>query len=142
MWRRPVENEVSDISHAVAWATELASAAGLDEDSRFGIELCLEEALANLVLHAIPEGTTKDIAISFTVDSIGATIIISDRCEPFDLTREAVPALPSQEEMRVGGQGLRLLRRFSNSLSYHRVGDENQLTMTFRRAAVPGDPVP
>jgi serine/threonine-protein kinase RsbW len=135
---RAVENDLSDVGYAVEWAGWLASNAGLPEDVRFNIEVCLEEALANLILHGQADDDGKEIAVAFSADATGASILITDRCAPFDVEHEAPPPRGGLEDPQEGGRGLRLLRAFASELAYASKDGENALTLMFR-APPPGD---
>ena len=125
---RAVSNDLSDVGHAIEWAGDLVSGAGLSADVRFNIEVCLEEALANLILHGEATDGRKDIALAVSADETGASIVITDRCAPFDVEHE----IPSHDDLQEGGRGLRLLRAFASELSYASKDDGNALTLRFR----------
>ena len=95
--------------------TQLLASAGAGEDLRHDVQVCLEEALANLILHAQPRDGDKHIRLRLTASSDGATLIVSDRCVPYDIT-EAIPrsALPAPGEIRAGGNGVTLIRAFAD----------------------------
>jgi sigma-B regulation protein RsbU (phosphoserine phosphatase) len=136
MHRCPVEDKLGDIGRAVGWADNLASQAGLGEDMRYAIQLCLEEALANLVLHGQAPDGRKDILVEFEHRCRGAILSVSDRCLPFDITQLREPSAAAPALARVGGQGIGLLRTFGGRLRYRRDGQRNVLAMTFE----PSDP--
>jgi hypothetical protein len=48
---RTVRDDLGDVGPAIAWAGEFADQAGLAADARFAVDLSLEEALANLIMH-------------------------------------------------------------------------------------------
>jgi len=135
MHRRPVADDASDVRGATAWVGEFVAQAGIAEDIRFNIEVCVEEALANLIQHGRPVQGVKDIAISVFVDGEGATIQVTDRCVPFDAAEAPSPERPSLDDMRAGGQGLRLMRAFASELTYRTTEGGNELTMRFRPPA-------
>jgi anti-sigma regulatory factor (Ser/Thr protein kinase) len=125
---RAVRDDLGDVGPAIAWAGEFADRAGLSADVRFAIDLSLEEALANLIMHGQPRGADKGIEVSIAGDADGITITIADRCAPFDVTtHHAAP----DAELSAGGRGLRLLRSFAPNLDYAADGDRNLLTMRF-----------
>jgi serine/threonine-protein kinase RsbW len=135
---RPVADDLADVSAATAWLGRQAAETGLAEDLRNSIEVCVEEALANLVEHARPLADAKDIAICVTVDGDGATVIVTDRCIPFDSTQPPPAPAPDAGRlgaMQVGGRGLRLMRAFASELTYRTCEGRNELTMRFRPAA-------
>jgi serine/threonine-protein kinase RsbW len=133
--RRPVADDLSDVRGATAWVSRQVAQADLAEDVRFNIEVCIEEALANLIEHGRPVHDDKDIAISVDADPQGATILVTDRCIPFDAAEAPSPRPPSAQDMHAGGQGLRLMRAFASELTYRTTKDRNELTMRFRSAA-------
>ena len=133
---RGVANELRDVGGAVAWVDAEVAGAGLPEEARNRIGVCLEEALVNLITHGKAVGNQKDIELVLTADSDGATILISDRCAPFDVTREVPPAAPTKDDMREGGMGLRLLRAFATEMTYASSEGRNTLAIIIR----PKDP--
>jgi serine/threonine-protein kinase RsbW len=132
MHRRPVADDLSDVGEATAWVGRQMAEADVAEDLRFNIEVCVEEALANLIEHGRPAQGDKDIAIAVAADPQGATILVTDRCIPFDAVEAPSPEPPSAGDMHAGGQGLRLMRAFANELTYRTSAGRNELTMRFR----------
>jgi serine/threonine-protein kinase RsbW len=130
---RAVADDLSDVSGATAWVARQLAEANLAEDARYNIEVCVEEALANLIEHARPLGNDKDIAVCVDAGRDGATVVVTDRCVPFDSTRAPPP--PPPDAGHVGGRGLRLMRAFSSELAYRTADGRNELTMRFRSPA-------
>ena len=137
MCRRSVADDLTDVRGATTWVDQLAADAGLSDDVRYNIEVCLEEALANLIQHGCVLDGRKDIIVAFAAAGRQATITVVDRCVPFDAAREPPPSRPTREDLRVGGQGLRLMRAFSNGMTYRSDGGRNELTMWFDAPASP-----
>ena len=134
MDRRDVQADLADVDRVVAWADDLAAGQGLDDHVRYAIQVCLEEGLANLVVHGQAVDGPKAIAVTFEAAPPGATVTISDACVPFDVTREAEPAA-DMADMPLGGLGLRLLRSFAASMTYGQDDGRNVLTLTVAPAA-------
>ncbi len=126
-----VVGDLAAVGPAVAWADELAAQGGLSEVGRNGLQVCVEEALVNLILHGRPSDGGKDIVLSLTVEAAGATVEIADSCVPFDVTAETPPAAPTRDDLREGGMGLRLIRAFAGHIAYASEGGRNRLTMRF-----------
>ena len=126
---RAVRDDLADVGPAIEWAGAFVDQAGLSPDVRFAVDLSLEEALANLIMHGQCPGPEKDIVLTIATDTHGATITVTDRCAPFDVTQQR----PVEDEsgLSVGGRGLRLLRAFTGELDYAAGGDRNVLTMRF-----------
>jgi anti-sigma regulatory factor (Ser/Thr protein kinase) len=127
---RPVKDDLGDVGPAIAWAGEIVDQAGLSKDVRFAVDVGLEEALANLIMHG--QGADKAIVMSVDADPAGAVVTITDRCAPFDVTDAASEKHPSGFD--VGGRGLRLLHAFVSELTYRALGDRNELTLRFKAA--------
>lgn len=132
MHRRPVADDLSDVAGATAWVGRLVAQAELADDVRFNIEVCVEEALANLIQHGRRARDDKGISIAVALDAEGATILVTDHCIPFDAAQAPSPAPPSAGDMHPGGQGLRLMRAFASELTYRTSAGCNVLTMRFR----------
>ena len=113
------------------WVDSVIAELHLTGRTAFGLRLCLEEAVANLVMHGIPSpGIASDtIAIDVRSDEDSIHLTIEDHCQPFDPTRAEAPSGGG-----VGGQGLVLMRRFASSLRYERAGAANRLHLTLSRA--------
>jgi anti-sigma regulatory factor (Ser/Thr protein kinase) len=129
MNRRSVQDDLGDVGAAIEWAGGFVDAAGLSADVRFAVDLSLEEALANLIMHGRSETGDKAIEVAVDADTAGATVTITDRCAPFDVTE--VEAETNGAELRIGGRGLTLLRSFAGALNYVASPSGNTLTMTF-----------
>jgi anti-sigma regulatory factor (Ser/Thr protein kinase) len=132
MISRPVKDDLGDVSPAIAWVGEALDAAGLSADVHFAVDLGLEEALANLILHGVAQAGGKDIEICVSASSDEALVKITDRCAPFDVTEAANEAQPSGFD--VGGRGLRLLRAAVSDLAYETADGRNTLTLRFAGA--------
>ena len=129
MFRRSISEALPDVDDAVRWADEVASRQGVSQATSYAIQVCLEEALANLILHARAATASKDIIVDLKISSNDATITITDDCVPFDSSRASQSPRPSLQDMHVGGNGLRLLRSFAHDLTYRRKGERNELTI-------------
>jgi len=129
---RRVDDALSAVGPTAAWAEAIVRDAGLSEEARHDLHVCLEEALANLILHGRPVGGGKQIGVEIEASNGAALLTITDRCAPFDLTEETAPV---QDEERIGGHGLRLLRAFASDLAYSTGPEGNSLRMRFGAAA-------
>lgn len=137
MAERRVVAEIGAITAATRWAEAELAAAGAPPALCNAAGVCIEEALANLVLHAAAAGPSPDKAIVMAVGGTSARteVTISDGCVAFDLTRAAVPDRPGLSNDVVGGHGIRLIRRLASGIAYDSAGGRNTLTLTFDTAA-------
>src|ERR1700759_4179451 len=100
---RSVSDNLAEVDAAVKWADAIARAAGLPKSVCDDLQVCLEEALANLVMHGRAAGD-KRIALELTPGAGECVARISDRCAPFDA---AAAPLPQMDLDHPGGAGLR-----------------------------------
>jgi anti-sigma regulatory factor (Ser/Thr protein kinase) len=122
---------IADVSD---WAERWAKAHGLDGNIAFAMRLCVEEAVTNIVLYAYaPENAAGPIAVAAAdLGPDGVRLTIRDQGRPFDVaTAQDSGREDDIESATIGGRGIRLIRQFSDRLDYARVGDQNQLTLTF-----------
>ena len=129
-----LDSQLSELMRAQAWIEQLADFHGLGDETRFAVQLCMEEALANVVLHGYRSEPGHPIVIRSRVSDGTLYLAIEDEAPPFAPSEPApsngdVPA--NLESITPGGNGIRLLRRFAGSLAYERLSDGNRLTLGF-----------
>src|SRR5262245_32115005 len=117
MITRAVAPVLADIGPAIGWADERLADCGVAQDLRTDIQVCVEEALANLVLHGKADAG-KDIRLAVGREAQTVVIQIEDRCQPFDPTNADFPPRATLENDVVGGAGLRLIRGLAASMRY------------------------
>jgi len=124
---------LSEIGQVPVWIEHLASRYAIPDNIQFAINLCLEEVLSNIILHGSGEQPDRTIAIHFSASGEGKfLVVVDDEAPQFNpLEQQELPALNPNEEMRVGGQGLRLLREFADALEYEPTPAGNRLKMGF-----------
>lgn len=125
---------IPGLAAAGRWLAAQAEAARLPEETVFALEICLEEALGN-VLHHTPEGVGP-LRVGFQAEAAEVRLVVEDAGPPFDPTAHEEAPLPATlEDAPIGGLGLRLMRRFADSLRYERLAGRNVLTIV---KALPG----
>lgn len=104
----------------------------LADEAQFRFDICVSEALVNLVVHA--ETREKDVPIDIRLDVTGdaVTIEIFDPADApaFDL-REKGRALAEVDAMAEGGRGLGLILECANRVDYGAVQQRNRLELSF-----------
>jgi anti-sigma regulatory factor (Ser/Thr protein kinase) len=130
-----LDSRLSELSRAQVWAEELAQRHGLSEKNLYSIRLCVEEALANIVLHGYRSEPGHPIVIRSWVLAGTLFLGIEDKAPAFAPTDAAQQISTSEpetlESLVPGGYGIRLIRHFANSLLYERLAEGNRLTMGF-----------
>jgi len=123
---------LGELRHAAAWLAQAAQAGGVPAEATARLDICLHEALANLIDHA---GLAADSEIGLTLDvqDAGATLTVVDAGLPFDPTLAPAPARPLTLDATVpGGLGLVMLRSNSDTLQYSRDDGRNSLGIGVR----------
>jgi len=128
----PIVPSVDEIPKVAEWLDLLAEQDDWPPALGFGLNLSVEEALANVISHGFAhfDGAPR-IRLEYLRMAQGQVAIrVVDNGRPFDPTAIRSPDMAeSVEGAEIGGHGVRLMRHFLESISYARVGEENQLTL-------------
>ncbi len=138
MQRLELRSDLSELPRLSAFVRTVGRDGGLDSDRMFALELCLEEAVANIIVHGRSENATdKRISVMISNEAQTLVVRIEDDGPSFDPTVVETRAVPaSLEEAEVGGLGVHLVRELTSDIRYERVENRNQLTLIF---AVPAN---
>lgn len=128
---RAVADSLNAVRPAAEWVDSVIADAALTEDMRHDLHVCLEEALANLILHGKARDREKDIRVEVEIGAESVALVIRDRCVPFDVTDETLLASRAKGETNIGGHGVRLMRALATGLAYSSTPDGNELRITF-----------
>lgn len=121
--------QLEELPRLAAWVEGLPL--GLDAKRLYAVQLCLEEVVANLALHARP-GSGPHVTVTVAIEAAPLRVIVEDDAIPFDsIARPVAPPLTQLETAEIGGLGLTLLRGFSATQDYARIGGRNRLTLGF-----------
>lgn len=132
--RLELDSRLTELSRVQPWIEALADLHSVGEDTRFAIQLCMEEALANVVMHGYSNEPGHPIVIQSWVSNCALFFAIEDKAPPFvpsEPDSQNIAARPDLETMTPGGNGIRLMRRFARSLTYEKLSDGNRTTMSF-----------
>lgn len=126
-----IENKVEQMVGLEGFMDTIADDFGLAPDVAFQLNLALDEALANSVSYAYPEGVTGDIHLTASLDGTRAIFQITEKGVAFDPTAQGndVDTTLSAEERPIGGLGIFLIKQMMDEVSYERKDDTNVLTM-------------
>lgn len=131
--RLKLNSRLADLALVKPWVDALASEHAIGADTVYKIELCLEEALSNIVRHGYKGEPHHSIDLSF--HSNGDHMLrfaIEDSAPHFD---QAGPgrrrASKNAEDLIPGGHGMPLMRKFSGSVAWEALPKGNRLTLTF-----------
>lgn len=116
---------------ALQWLSGVAIREGWTARLQFGLALCLDEALNNVIDHAFDQHHGNNLAlITLSCQPTAIVLDLRDNGRPFDPTGTTPAALaPALDAATPGGHGLRLIRHFVNDLYYQRESGWNRLTL-------------
>ena len=113
--RLELRSDLAELKRLAGWIKAQAQQE-LSADTSFAIQLCLEEAVANIIMHG---GGAKVASIE-------------DSGREFDPTQFPPPSVAkSLEEAKVGDLGIHLMHSFASDMHYERRDGRNRLTLRF-----------
>jgi serine/threonine-protein kinase RsbW len=142
--RLTLRSRLDELKRIFPWIEALARAHSIPHDTQYSMELCLEEALVNVIRHGY--AGDPDHSVDVTFDQCGErefALTIEDSAphfRPFDPDvplREAEPV--ALENLVPGGHGIRLMRSFSSSVEWEPLEHGNRLRIRFVLPQVSGD---
>jgi len=125
-------SKLSEIARVPPWLENLAARYRIPERVRFGMDVCLEEVLSNIVRHGYRGAPDHAILVTYGNPRIGTfTLVIEDEAPFFNPLLSRDERVGSLEQASEGGQGIRLVRQFSDKLDYEATATGNRLTICF-----------
>ena len=126
-------SRASELGQLPGWIELLASRHAIPRRAQFAIDVCLEEVLVNIIRHGYAGSPDQPIIVRFAHPREDCfEFVVEDEAPPFNpLDAPEVPAPASLQDVRVGGLGIRLLRRFADSLEYQATPRGNRLILGF-----------
>jgi len=136
--RLVLHSQLAELSRVWPWVDALAAEYAIQEETRFAINLCLEEALSNIIRHGYRGQPNQAITVDFISAETGLTFTIEDNAphfmlpEPTEQLDSQQPAMPNSiQEFKPWGHGIHLMRRFAGSLAWEPLPNGNRLTIRF-----------
>ena len=112
--------------------------AGFPNQAILDIQLALEEAIANTILHGY-RGDPGTIILHGSITDNHLVVEITDTAPPFDPLTVPDPDLTSPlEERKEGGLGIYLIRQVTDTVTYRYEQGKNILILSKRKES-PGD---
>ncbi|MDP2824463.1 MAG: SpoIIE family protein phosphatase [Sulfuritalea sp.] len=130
--------EPSFVAATSAWGHGLIDEFSLDADDAYRIDLCLEELVTNTIAYAESEyqGLRFDIRASISPQQI--VVDLFDPAQPYDPLAAHKPRQVTQsiDDYQIGGQGITLVKEYSDSCRYEYLDGHNHLELVFNLAQV------
>ena len=123
----------SEIARIPSWIENLATRFSIPADLQNSINLCLEEVVSNVIRHGYCGEADRSVLVRFSNPRKNYFVFtVEDEAPHFNpLIAPELSELNPREDIRIGGQGIRLLRRFTNALEYEQMPNGNRLSMEF-----------
>jgi anti-sigma regulatory factor (Ser/Thr protein kinase) len=128
-----------DIRSASEWLDRLCSERDVPAEQICRLDLCLNEALANIASYGGESALVAPVLLAVKVkaenDHAQATLTVSDSGKPFNpLAATARPQVHSLLEATPGGLGLTMISGYSDALDYDYLDERNHLKITVQWA--------
>lgn len=137
-WPEPrliLQSQLEDLTLVWPWVQTLTAHYSVSAQTQFAIELCLEEAISNIMRHGYHGQENQSITVDCALGAGELVFTIQDHAPPFDPfapTAEVPEAAPASiDELQPGGQGIRLIRKFAGRAAWEPLPSGNRLTLAF-----------
>lgn len=128
-----VKNQISEIERLSKVVADFFLENGLSEQSRDDVTLALDEMLANVILHGLPNSTEHEIIVQLCLEPGFVTVAVEDEGFPFNPLDAPEPDLTGPIEKRsIGGLGIHLVKNIMDKLDYQRQDGRNCVVMKKR----------
>ncbi len=124
--------EFSNLSRIRDYVLKFAKKSGLTRKQLNDCKLAVDEAVTNVMRHGYSGSEQGDIQIEVIRFEARFEVIIKDWGREFDWASVIDPDLNKYVQIRrKGGLGVWLIKKLTNTVSHHRINNENILTMGF-----------
>jgi serine/threonine-protein kinase RsbW len=124
---------IDGVASAAAAFDAFCGRADVPARVRWRFQVALDEILSNVVRHGYRD-RAGTMTLTFAEDERGVSIEIVDSAPAFDPRQAPPPDTTSPlEARRPGGLGVTLTQSLLDELAYERRGEQNHVTLTWRR---------
>jgi serine/threonine-protein kinase RsbW len=135
-----IVNDVAELRRMTQWLWNAAASAGIAERLVRLLDVCANEAVANIISYAYDDAARHEIALELEKTADGARLVIRDDGRAFDVSKAPAPAAPaSLDDARIGGLGIHLIRRMTSRCDYRRENGFNVLLLETELKTAPLD---
>jgi serine/threonine-protein kinase RsbW len=129
--RLELRGDLSGLRRLAGWI-KAGAQHELSADTSFAVQLCLEEAVANIIMHGGAKDDRVEIAIELERDGAMLVARIEDTGCEFDPTQfPPLSIAKSLADAKIGEYGIHLMRSFASGIHYERREGRNRLTLRF-----------
>ena len=126
-------NNIQELDQLEPFLNTFFERNNLDFSLLTNVNLALEEALANVIMYAYPEGTQGEVTLTAKVADNAICMEIKDEGTPFNPLQQQEANLDvSLEERQIGGLGIHLIKEIMDEVEYVYEDGRNELRMRKR----------
>ncbi len=132
-----VSADLADLEQICQWVDQLGNRWELPHNTLFAIQLCCEEGFSNVARHGSihkdqDHSESNQVLLKLNLKEDEVNLEIEDQGIPFNPLTMPPPQTPkSIDEVKVGGLGVHLMKKFSSKINYERRGHLNHLSIHF-----------
>lgn len=142
--RLTLRSQLADLALVRPWVEALALQYAIPAITQYAINLCLEEALSNVIRHGYAGQPDHALTVACAPGREGwLTFIVEDNAphyapfgpqdsDPATSRPSLLPTTASIEDLEPGGQGIALMRHFAGTLAWEPLPNGNRLKLGFR----------
>lgn len=125
-----LENDIQEMDKLEPFLNDFFERNKLDMSLLPQMDLALEEAIANVIMYAYPEGQRGTVEIALEMKEGHLQTCVSDAGTPFNPLQQPDAKLSSSiEERPIGGLGIHLIKEIMDEVVYQYKDGKNILTM-------------
>ena len=126
-----LDNDILELDKLEPFLNDFFEQKQLDMSRLPQFDLALEEALANVIMYAYPEGEKGSVELSLETTENQIYTKISDSGVPFNPLQQPEANLSNAiEERPIGGLGIHLIKEIMDEVEYQYTDGKNVLNMT------------
>lgn len=119
-------------------AANAAKDAGFDDEEIGDIQLAVDEACTNTIVHGLKKDPTRFFQMTIHWQSDEIEIVIAESGEPFDIENVEEPDLNSDiEERKAGGLGIYFVKKLMDKVEYAAGENGTKLLRMIKRKRKP-----
>ena len=124
-----LRNDPAEIPRLAEFVDAFCAPLGPTPKDVFALQLTLEEAVTNVIDHGYADGQPHTFTVELAAADRRVTAIVTDDAPTYDpLTRAEVDITLPLEDRPIGGLGVHLVKKLTDSARYERRDGRNILT--------------
>ena len=128
-----MSNDINELTRLEPFLSDFFENNGIEIALLSKLDLALEEALANVIMYAYPEGQQGEVNLTVAVKSNSIHMDISDHGTPFNPLQHCEDKLDVPlDQRKIGGLGIHLIKEIMDSIEYEYVNGNNVLKMEYQ----------